>query len=37
MAYDAVLEIAREGQGVDRRGYRAEFLQVVERAKQWSP
>jgi len=32
--YDAVLEIAEDGAGKDRHGYRAEFLQLVRQAKQ---
>jgi Ca-activated chloride channel family protein len=31
--YDAVLEIAQEGAGHDPHGYRAEFLELVRRAK----
>jgi Ca-activated chloride channel family protein len=34
--YDAVLEIASEGASDDQTGYRAEFLQMVSRAKQIS-
>lgn len=33
-SYDAVLEIAQEGRGEDRNGYRASFLEIVKRAKQ---
>jgi len=33
-SYDSVLEIAEEGAGKDRHGYRAEFLQMVRRAKE---
>jgi len=32
-SYDAVLEIAQSAKGADKYGYRAEFVQVVERAK----
>lgn len=31
--YDAVLEIAQDGRGEDRHGYRGEFLEIVKRAK----
>jgi Ca-activated chloride channel family protein len=31
--YDAVLELAEEGLGEDQHGYRAEFLEIVKRAK----
>ena len=31
--YDAVLEIATAAKGADPRGYRAEFIEMVRRAK----
>ena len=31
--FDGVLELAREGVGADRHGYRAEFLELARRAK----
>jgi Ca-activated chloride channel family protein len=36
VTYDAVLEIATEGQGRDQHGYRAEFLDLVRTARQAS-
>jgi Ca-activated chloride channel family protein len=33
LTYDAVLEIAQEGKGADRSGYRAAFVEMVGRAK----
>ncbi len=36
-SFDAVLELADEGRGRDRHGYRAEFLQLAARAKDLSP
>ncbi len=33
LTYDAVLEIAQEGRGEDRHGYRAAFLEIAKRAK----
>jgi Ca-activated chloride channel family protein len=35
--YDAVLEIAQEGQGTDEHGYRAGFLDLVRKAKAIAP
>ena len=35
--YDSVLELAQEGQGTDREGYRAEFISLVGLAKQSRP
>jgi Ca-activated chloride channel family protein len=35
-SYDAVLEIASEASGPDKHGYRSEFLQMVEKAKELS-
>jgi secreted protein with Ig-like and vWFA domain len=35
--WDAVAELAREGLGEDRGGYRAEFLTLVDRARQLVP
>ena len=32
--YDAVLELAAEGKGPDKSGYREEFLDLVRRAKE---
>jgi Ca-activated chloride channel family protein len=32
-SYEAVLELGEEGRAEDREGYRAEFLQLVERAR----
>jgi Ca-activated chloride channel family protein len=31
--FDSVLELAREGAGADRHGYRAELLELARRAK----
>ena len=33
VTHDAVLELAREGQGQDRHGYRQAFLELVKKAK----
>jgi Ca-activated chloride channel family protein len=33
LTYDAVLEIAQEGRGDDKHGYRGAFLDLVRRAK----
>ena len=32
-SYESVLELARDGKGEDRFGYRAEFIQLVERCR----
>ena len=32
-SYDAVLEIAESAKGADKHGYRAEFVEMVRRAK----
>jgi len=34
--YESVLELARQGLGADRRGYRAEFVELVRLAQQLS-
>jgi Ca-activated chloride channel homolog len=34
LTFDAVLELAQEGIGEDRGGYRAEFIELVRKAKQ---
>ena len=31
--FDAALELAQEGRGSDKEGYRAEFVELVQRAK----
>jgi len=33
VTFDGALELAREGKGSDKEGYRAEFIQLVEEAK----
>ena len=32
-SFDAVLELAEDGRGTDREGYRAEFIKLVRLAK----
>jgi Ca-activated chloride channel homolog len=36
-SYDGALQLARASKGADLRGYRAEFVQLVEKAKSLSP
>ncbi|MBI3119506.1 MAG: DUF3520 domain-containing protein [Candidatus Hydrogenedentes bacterium] len=37
LTHDAVLELAEDGQGADRFGYRQEFIHLVQKAKSLGP